>query len=108
MRLHPHVRAWVLENAKGVCEGCRQPAPFADAKGRPFLEVHHVRHLARRGSDRISNAVALCPNCHRLCHIADDKDTFAASLYETIGRLIVEADDGGDEPFVALIDVPEQ
>lgn len=104
----PHVRAWVLENAKGVCEGCLQPAPFADAKGHPFLEVHHVRHLARRGSDCISNAVALCPNCHRRCHISDDKDGFTASFYERIERLVVEADDGGDEPFVELIDVPEQ
>jgi hypothetical protein len=91
----------------GVCEGCRQPARFADGKGHPFLEVHHVRHLAHRGSDRISNAVALCPNCHSRCHISDDKDGFAASLYERIERLIVEADDDGDEAFVELIDVPE-
>ena len=32
----------------------------------PFLDVHHPKHLARKGSDRVSNAVALCPNCHQL------------------------------------------
>jgi len=85
----PEVRAWVRQQAKGVCEGCGQPAPFL-TDGIPFLEVHHVKHLANNGSDRPSNAVALCPNCHRRCHHSNDKDVFTASLYERVKRLVRE------------------
>lgn len=82
----PKVRAWVADLAKGVCEGCGQNAPF-EVDGLPFLEVHHVKHLAQKGSDSISNAVALCPNCHRRCHLSSDKEAFSFSLYEKVGRL---------------------
>lgn len=82
----PEVRAWVRQQANGVCEGCDQPAPF-EMNDRPFLEVHHVKHLAHGGSDRPSNAVALCPNCHRRCHHSNDKQEFTASLYERVERL---------------------
>lgn len=85
----PQVRAWVRQQAGGVCEGCHQPAPF-EINGRPFLEVHHVKHLAHEGSDRPSNAVALCPNCHRRCHHSSDQLEFTSSLYETVERLIRE------------------
>ncbi|MDF9902922.1 HNH endonuclease [Pseudomonas laurylsulfatiphila] len=85
----PGVRAWVRQQAEGKCEGCGNPAPF-EKSGRPFLEVHHVKHLAQLGSDRPSNAVALCPNCHRRCHHSSDREEFTASLYERVGRLIPE------------------
>lgn len=35
----------------------------------PFLEVHHVKWLAKGGSDTVNNVVALCPNCHRKMHL---------------------------------------
>ena len=57
----PAVKAWVMQQATGNCECCNQPAPFNGADGSPFLEVHHVRHLADGGSDTVENAVALCP-----------------------------------------------
>jgi 5-methylcytosine-specific restriction protein A len=82
----PEVRAWVRQKAKGICEGCGQLAPF-EKNGSPFLEVHHVKHLAQKGSDRASNAVALCPNCHRRCHHSSDRDEFTASLYSKVKRL---------------------
>jgi 5-methylcytosine-specific restriction protein A len=85
----PKVRAWVAELAKGICEGCGENAPF-EVDGLPFLEVHHVKHLAQKGSDSITNAVALCPNCHRRCHLASDKEVFTLSLYKKVGRLVVE------------------
>lgn len=72
----PLVKAWVLENAKGVCECCSQPAPFLLEDGTPFLEVHHVVPLAENGPDTITNAVALCPNCHRRHHLAVDRKHF--------------------------------
>lgn len=85
----PEVRAWVRQQAKGRCEGCGEPAPF-EKDGRPFLEVHHVKHLAQEGSDRTSNAVALCPNCHRRCHHSSDRDEFTASLYKKVELLKFE------------------
>ena len=82
----PEVRAWVRQQAKGRCEGCGEPAPF-EKDGRPFLEVHHVKHLAQEGSDRTSNAVALCPNCHRRCHHSSDREAFTLELYTRVKRL---------------------
>ena len=65
----PSVVAWVLENANGICECCEEPAPFVRDNQIPFLEVHHVIHLADGGPDIIENAVAVCPNCHRELHL---------------------------------------
>ena len=87
-RRDPAVKAWVLENAKGVCELCRIPAPFRDSFGVPFLEVHHVVQLANDGPDQITNAVALCPNCHRRCHVAEDRNDATERMYRRIERLV--------------------
>ncbi|WP_223491015.1 HNH endonuclease signature motif containing protein [Pseudomonas sp. A-RE-19] len=78
---------WVLKQSQGFCEGCNQAAPFLCADGSPYLEVHHVKPLVRKGSDRPRNAVALCPNCHRRCHHSSDRDEFTASLYTRVKRL---------------------
>lgn len=82
----PEVRAWVRNEANGHCEGCDQPAPF-QKRGLPYLEVHHVKPLAEKGSDRISNAVALCPNCHQRCHHSNDRVEYTKMLYSKIKRL---------------------
>lgn len=87
----PAVKAWVLQAAKGQCEGCDSPAPFVGNDGLPYLEVHHVMPLASHGSDTTTNAVALCPNCHRRCHSSIDRDNFKLYLYQKIPRLIIEA-----------------
>lgn len=86
----PAVKAWVLQAAKGHCEGCGDPAPFIGMDGMPYLEVHHVMPLSSHGSDKTTNAVALCPNCHRRCHYSKDRDEFKLMLYQRIPRLIVE------------------
>lgn len=78
---------WILKQSEGRCEGCKQNAPFLRSDGLPYLEVHHVKHLAKHGSDRPKNAVALCPNCHRRCHYSSDRDEFTAWLYDNIARL---------------------
>lgn len=65
------VRAWILNHARGVCECCKQDAPFKGSDGLPYLEVHHVRQLAACGSDTVSNTVAICPNCHRELHFGE-------------------------------------
>lgn len=85
----PEVRAWVRNEANGHCEGCGQAAPF-QTQGLPYLEVHHVKPLAEKGSDRTTNAVALCPNCHKRCHHSNDRAEYTALLYSNIERLIRE------------------
>lgn len=65
----PDVVAEVLARANGTCEGCGAIGPFiGNAKGEPYLEVHHIVPLAENGDDIVDNAVALCPNCHRHRH----------------------------------------
>lgn len=83
----PMVVAYVLNCANGQCELCRDDAPFINKNGNPYLEVHHVKPLAEGGSDRISNAAALCPNCHRAVHLANDYKQLTASLYDKVKRL---------------------
>lgn len=81
------VKAWVLERAKGMCEACDAPAPFTTVDGYPYLEVHHVRKLADKGSDTPSNAVALCPNCHRRLHFSVDALAYRDELYKKVDAL---------------------
>lgn len=57
--------------AAGVCQLCNRPAPFYNKNGEAYLECHHVMWLAKGGTDEISNAVALCPKCHKKLHILD-------------------------------------
>lgn len=83
----PAVKAWVLSNSNGYCELCDNPAPFTDADGFPFLEVHHIKPLGEDGPDVVENAIALCPNCHRRCHHAKDRKKLTQSLFGKVKRL---------------------
>lgn len=68
-RRNPDVIVEVLRRAAGICEKCRQPAPFLRRSDTtPFLEVHHWVPLSDGGEDTVENAGALCPNCHREAH----------------------------------------
>lgn len=84
----PEVVAWVLDQAAGYCECCDAHAPFVREDDSPFLEVHHVQRLADGGGDTPSNAVALCPNCHRELHYGIEKRSLANKLQSKIGRLV--------------------
>lgn len=86
----PKVLAWVLKNSGGICESCNEPAPFNKPDGDFYLEVHHLRRLADGGSDTITNAVAICPNCHRRLHYANDRNEVLSNLYQQISRLVEE------------------
>lgn len=81
------VKGYVLQQAQGKCECCNKPAPFKNSNGQPYLEVHHVRHLADQGSDTVENTVALCPNCHRALHFSAIANELIESLYDRIPRL---------------------
>jgi 5-methylcytosine-specific restriction protein A len=66
---NPDIVIEVLRRAKGICEECKKPAPFARRSDRtPDLEVHHIKMLSYGGLDNVENAMALCPNCHRKAH----------------------------------------
>lgn len=67
------IRRYALARAAGSCEHCRSKAPFTGADGRPYLEVHHILRLADDGPDLPTNVIALCPNCHRAAHFANDR-----------------------------------
>lgn len=84
------VVAYVLREADGQCECCMNPAPFVKRNGLPYLEVHHVLPLASGGSDRASNAIAACPNCHRELHHGTKVEDIVESLYSRIERLVRE------------------
>lgn len=86
----PSVKAWVLQQANGICECCNQQAPFVGSDGLPYLEIHHVRKLAEKGSDTTNNAVAVCPNCHRELHYGGQAKELVERLYISISRLIRE------------------
>lgn len=83
----PAVRAFVLQEAAGVCELCRKRAPFLDDDGMGFLEVHHVITLAQGGPDTVENAAALCPNCHRCVHFSSERIEATKRLYVQVQRL---------------------
>lgn len=84
------VKAWVLRQANGICECCSSNAPFKNADGEPYLEVHHLRQLGDDGTDTVSNAAAICPNCHRELHYGENAQALLDGLYARIGRLIRE------------------
>jgi 5-methylcytosine-specific restriction protein A len=86
----PKVVAWILKNSCGVCESCKNPAPFEKPDGDFYLEVHHLRRLADGGSDTVTNAVAVCPNCHRQLHYGGGRDVLLSNVYASVLRLIKE------------------
>jgi len=75
------IKLYVLARAKGVCEGCDEPAPF-ESKAGPYLECHHLYQVADGGPDHPENVVAVCPNCHRRAHYARDAISFDKELME--------------------------
>lgn len=84
------VVAYVLREANGHCECCMNPAPFEKRNGLPYLEVHHVLPLSSGGSDKVSNAIAACPNCHRELHHGTKAVDIVEKLYSRIERLARE------------------
>ncbi|RLS35716.1 MAG: hypothetical protein DWH79_01330 [Planctomycetota bacterium] len=78
----PHVAAWVRRHSGGVCSLCGNKAPFMTSRGVPFLETHHVHPLAEGGPDTVANTVALCPNCHRSAHHAEDSSARKQKLLD--------------------------
>lgn len=66
---NPYIVEYAKRIANGICQDCKQPAPFVNRlTNEPFLETHHITPLAQGGLDTIENTIAICPNCHRKRH----------------------------------------
>ena len=81
------IKLYVKKRANGVCEACREPAPFNTKKGLPYLEPHHITRLADGGPDHPAFVAAICPTCHRRIHHGADGDAINAELLVRIGQL---------------------
>ncbi len=81
------VKVYVLRRSEGVCEGCKQPAPFKRLDGSYYLEPHHIRRISDSGPDHPRWVAALCPNCHRRVHSGEDRSSFNQLIADRIGDL---------------------
>lgn len=81
------IKLYVLRRAGGICEGCKEPAPFNTPAGTPFLEPHHLTRLADGGPDHPKHVIALCPNCHRRAHYSEDSISFNKSLVRILSAI---------------------
>jgi len=43
--------------------------------------------LAEGGPDTVENTVALCPNCHRRCHVSPDADKVRQEIRDALERI---------------------
>lgn len=75
----PAVRAYVLSQAKGLCEYCGNPG-FVKPNGESYLEAHHLLALSEDGPDTTENVVALCANHHREAHYGRERATLEAAV----------------------------
>lgn len=74
------IRDYVIARANGCCEGCREPAPFRNRSGDPYLHSHHVHELADGGPDSPEHVIALCPNCDYRVHHGADGEAYNREL----------------------------
>ncbi len=81
------IKKYARARANGICEGCRQEAPFTTTAGVPYLEVHHVRSLSDGGPDDPRYVVAIYPTCHRRAHYSSDGTWFNDRLIETAAAI---------------------
>jgi 5-methylcytosine-specific restriction protein A len=81
------IKTYALARARGICEGCGNPAPFITRHNMPFLEVHHLRSLSDDGPDHPIWVAATCPNCHRRAHNSMDSDEFNQDLILRVQEL---------------------
>lgn len=78
------IKAYVLQRAKGSCEGCGEPAPFRTPQGHPYLEPHHIRRRADDGPDHPQWVIAVCPNCHARVHRGEDGNAYNLHLADRV------------------------
>ena len=76
-----HVAAVVKQMADFKCEvdTCSYQG-FEKSDGDQYIEIHHLDQLSDGGEDSIDNAVAVCPNCHRMLHFGKNKKKLKDNL----------------------------
>jgi hypothetical protein len=77
------VRQFVIKQAKGACEYCRELG-FLLPDGSHYLEAHHIIALAKQGPDTIDNVIALCPSDHREAHYGAKSVAMESEMIEII------------------------
>ena len=67
----PQVRDAVLDQWPTVCQvdGCDMLGKIPAELHESLLEVHHVAHVSRGGTDAANNLTLLCRNHHKLVHL---------------------------------------
>ena len=85
------VKDYVRRRAEGICEGCRQTAPFLNRKRQPYLEPHHTTRRADGGPDHPAHVIALCPTCHRRVHHGYDGEVYNRELIDRLPAIEEEA-----------------
>ncbi|MCL6713419.1 HNH endonuclease [Pseudomonas sp. R2.Fl] len=75
-----HVVDYALARARGTCEACGSPAPFARPSGEAYLEVHHIDRLSDGGLDVPHRVASICPTCHRRIHCGQGGQAFNDEL----------------------------
>lgn len=94
-----YVAELARRRANGICQLCDQPAPFANTKGEPYLESHHIIWLSQGGEDTVENTVALCPNCHKKMHILN-RNSDKRKLIEEAKKVCCQLTFSGEPIFV--------
>lgn len=79
------VRQAVIKRAKGKCEYCGE-ATFKTPNGQNYLEAHHVIFLAKSGTDRMDNVIALCPSHHREAHFGNNSENLEKEFLEILSK----------------------
>lgn len=84
---NPLVKAFARLRSKCRCE---MPAcdyvGFKKPDGSLYIEVHHIKSMAKDGHDVIQNVAALCPNCHKMAHYSCDRVEIESKLINAIQK----------------------
>jgi 5-methylcytosine-specific restriction protein A len=81
-------RDLVLARSEFKCEydKCTGMPPDVDSQGKPILQVDHILPLSEGGSDRPSNMIAICPNCHVAKTIGQNKKITAKHFLQIVTK----------------------
>ncbi|MCB4766573.1 MAG: HNH endonuclease [Sulfurovum sp.] len=82
------LKNYVKRRANYACEmpNCNYQG-FLKENGESYIEVHHVIPLSEGGEDSINNTIALCPNCHRALHYANNRQQLREMLLNYLRNL---------------------
>ena len=81
------VKAWVLQQASGMCECCEKPQSSMEPTACPISNYIMSGNWQRVDRIWYHNAVALCPSCHSEIHHGANAPALVAWLYDNVDRL---------------------